>query len=259
MFHYQGKMALITGASAGIGQAFAQELAKRGMNVILVARSNDKLRSLATRLHQTHGIRTEVIAADLSQAGAALTVYKTVQEHQIEVDLLINNAGFVNYAPFEAISLEQDRVQVMVNVAALVDLTHAFVPEMLARGSGAVLNVASNGAFYPMPYMAVYAATKAFVLSFSEALWAEYRKRGLRVLALCPGPTKTAALLKEFDNGKAASPEYVIKVALKALDAGRSHVVIPGLGNSFQAHILPRLLPRRLMVQVVEKITRPRM
>jgi uncharacterized protein len=258
MFHYQGKTALITGASAGIGQAFAQELAKRGMNVILVARSNDKLHSLATELSQTHGIRAEVVAADLSQADEVLTVYETVQERQLEVDLLINNAGFANYAPFEAIALERDHAQVMVNVVALVDLTHAFVPEMLARGSGAVLNVASTGAFYPMPYMAVYAATKAFVLSFSEALWAEYRKQGLRVLALCPGPTKTAALLKEFDNGKAASPAYVIKVALKALDAGRSYAV-PGLGNSFQTHTLPRLLPRSLMVQVVEKITRPRM
>ena len=105
--------------------------------------------------------------------------------------------------------------------------------------------------------MTVYAATKAFVLSFSEALWAEYRKRGLRVLALCPGPTKTDALLKEFDDGKAASPEYVVKAAFKALEAGRSYIV-PGLVNSFQAQILPRLLPCNLMVQVLERITRPK-
>lgn len=257
MFQYQGRTALITGASTGIGQAFAQELAKRGMNVILVAGSSDRLRSLASNLHQTHGIRAEVVVTDLSLDSAALMVYKTVQERQLQVDLLINNAGFLNYAPFEAIALEQDHAQVMVNVTALVDLTHAFVPDILSRGSGAVLNVAFNGAFYPMPYMAVYAATKAFVLSFSEALWAEYRKRGLRVLALCPGPTKTDALLKEFDDGNAASPEYVVKAALKALDAGRSYIV-PGLANSFQARILPRLLPRNLMVQVVERITRPR-
>jgi uncharacterized protein len=257
MFHYQGKTALITGASAGIGRAFAQELAKRGMNVILVARSSQQLYSLASDLHQTYGIRAEVVVADLSLDGAAAMVYKTVQERQLQVDLLINNAGFINYAPFESIAPDRDRAQVMVNITAVVDLTHTFIPDMLARGSGAVLNVASNGAFYPMPYMAVYAATKAFVLSFSEALWAEYRMRGLRVLALCPGPTKTNALLKEFDNGKAAAPEYVVKAALKALDEGRSYIV-PGLANSFQARILPRLLPRYLMVRVVERITRPK-
>jgi uncharacterized protein len=257
MFHYQGKAALITDASAGIGLAFAQELAKRGMNVILVARSSEQLHSLASDLPQNHGIRTEVAIADLGLDGAAVTVYKTVQERQLEIDLLINNAGFINYAPFESIALEQDRAQVMVNITAMIDLTHAFIPDMLARGSSAVLNVASNAAFYPMPYMAVYAATKAFVLSFSEALWAEYRTRELRVLALCPGPTKTNALLKEFDNGKAASPEHVVKAALKALDAGQSYIV-PGLANSFQARILPRLLPRNLMVRVVERVTRPK-
>lgn len=257
MFHYQGKTALITGASAGIGRAFAQELAKRGMNVILVARSSDLLHSLASDLHRSHGIRAEVVVADLSLDGAAVMVYKTVRERQLMVDLLINNAGFINYAPFESIAPDRDRAQVIVNITAVVDLTHSFIPDMLAHGSGAVLNVASNGAFYPMPYMAVYAATKAFVLSFSEALWAEYRTRGLRVLALCPGPTKTNALLKEFDNGKAAAPEYVVKAALKALDAGRSYIV-PGLANSFQARILPRLLPRNLMVRVVERITRPK-
>ena len=142
---------MITGASTGIGQAFVQELAKRGMNVILVARSSDRLHSLASNLHQTHGIRAEVVVADLSLDSAALMVYKTVQERQLQVDLLINNAGFLNYAPFEAIALKQDHAQVMVNVTALVDLTHAFVPNILARGSVAVLNVASNGAFYPMP------------------------------------------------------------------------------------------------------------
>lgn len=256
MFYYQGKTALITGASSGIGEVFARDLARRGMNVILVARSEEKLRTLATNLHQKYGVRTEVIVADLSRENAALAVFDAVQQMQLTVDMLVNNAGFLNYAPFEQIAPEQDHAQVMVNVTALVDLTHAFVPGMLAQGEGAVINVSSSGAFQPMPYMAVYGASKAFVLSFSEALWVEYRNRGLRVLALCPGPTATRALVKVFDDGRATPPNRVVAAALKALEAGRSYV-IPGLKNYFLANSIPRLLPRSITVQILERITRP--
>ena len=257
MFYYQGKTALITGASSGIGEVFAWNLARRGMNVILVARSEEKLRTLATELHQKYGVCTEVIVADLSRENAALAVFDAVQQMQLTVDMLVNNAGFLNYAPFEQIAPGQDHAQVMVNVTALVDLTHAFVPGMLDRGEGAVINLSSSGAFQPMPYMAVYGASKAFVLSFSEALWVEYRNRGLRVLALCPGPTATGALVKVFDNGRATPPNRVVADALKALEAGRSYV-IPGLKNYFLANSLPRLLPRSITAQILERITRPR-
>jgi short-subunit dehydrogenase len=160
MFNYRGKTALITGASSGIGEIFARELAKRGMNLILVARTEEKLRTIATDLYQVYGVRTEVIVVDLSRENAAQDVFSAVEEKALTVDLLVNNAGFLNYAPFEQILLEQDRAQVMVNVVALVDLTHKFIPGMLAKGEGAVINLSSSGAFQPMPYMAVYGASK---------------------------------------------------------------------------------------------------
>ena len=169
----------------------------------------------------------------------------------------MNNAGFLNYGPFEHISPQQDHAQVMVNVMALVDLTHAFVPKMLAQGEGGVINVSSSGGFQPMPYIAVYGATKAFVLSFSEALWGEYKNRGLRVLALCPGPTATGALAKVFDDGKATPPRQVVTTALKALEAKRNYV-IPGMNNYFLANIVPRFLPRNMVVQILKQITHPR-
>jgi uncharacterized protein len=257
MFRYQGRTALITGASSGIGKAFAQELAKRKVNVVLVARSEDKLRLLGAELHQTYGVRAEVIAADLSQAGAALKIYEIVRHRQIDIDFLINNAGFLNYGAFEEIPAAQDHQQIMLNVAALVNLTHAFMPLLLAHDSSAIINVSSSGAFQPMPYMAVYGASKAFVLSFSEALWAEYQGRGLRVLALCPGPTKTSALVDVFDNGKATSPDQVVRAALKALEKEKIYV-IPGFGNFLLANTVPRLLPRSIVARILEGITRPR-
>jgi uncharacterized protein len=255
MFSYQNRTALITGASSGIGKAFAQELAKRRMNVVLVARSEDKLHQLSAELHQAYGIQSEVIVADLCQAGAALQVYETVRARHLKINLLINNAGFLNYGAFDRIPPDRDRQQVMLNVLALVDLTHAFIPDLLANDAGGAIDLSSSGAFQPMPYMAVYGATKAFVLSFSEALWAEYRHRGLRVLALCPGPTKTSALVDVFDNGKATSPDRVVSDALKAFDRQRSYT-IPGIGNYLLANTVPRLLPRSLVAQIMAKITR---
>jgi uncharacterized protein len=257
MFDYRGRTALITGASSGIGEAFARELTRRGMNAVLVARSEVKLRSLAAELHDQHHVQTEVVVADLSLEGAALRVFEAVQKLSPAVDLLVNNAGFLNYAPFEKIDPQHDHAQVMVNVTTLVDLTHAFIPGMLARGEGAVLNVASTAAFHPMPYVAVYSGSKAFVLSFSEALWAEYRHRGLRVLALCPGPTATKVLVKQFDDGNTSSPEHVVTVALKALEANKSYV-IPGLKNYLLSHLIPRLLPRSIVARILEQVARPR-
>jgi uncharacterized protein len=257
MFSYQNRTALITGASSGIGKAFAQELAQRRMNVVLVARSHDKLHQLSQELTQAYGIRAEVIAADLTETGAALQVYETVRARHLKINLLINNAGFLNYGAFEQIGLDRDHQQIMLNVLALVDLTHAFIPDLLANEASGIINLSSSGAFQPMPYMAVYGATKAFVLSFSEALWAEYQQLGLRVLALCPGPTKTAALVDIFDNGKATSPDRVVSDALKALDRQRSYK-IPGIGNYLLANTIPRWLPRRIVARIMEQITRPR-
>jgi len=186
MFNYAGKTALITGASSGIGEAFAQILAARGMNLVLVARSAEKLRALAQALSEQHGIRADVVPADLCREGAVQEVYRRTQTLGVAVDLLVNNAGFGTYGGFDTLAQEREHGEIMLNVTALVDLTHAFVPAMVERKAGGVINVASMAAFQPMPYQAVYGSAKAFVLSFSLALWAEYRKRGVRVVALCP-------------------------------------------------------------------------
>ncbi len=177
MFTYQGKTALITGASSGIGRAFAQALARRGMSVVLVARSEERMRILATELSQRYGVRTEVIPADLSQEDATRQIRHEIQQRGLAVDLLVNNAGFATNGYFEKLSPERDHDQVMVDVAAVVHLTHAFVPALLEHSPGAaIINVASTAGFQPVPYMAVYGASKAFVLSFP---WLRSTARGV--------------------------------------------------------------------------------
>jgi short-subunit dehydrogenase len=162
MFTYQGKTALITGASSGIGRAFAHALAQRGVSVVLVARSEERLRALATELSERHGIRTEVIPVDLSQEDTIRQIQLEVQQRGLVIDLLVNNAGFATNGYFETLSPERDHDQVMVDVTAVVDLTHAFVPALLERSPGAaIINVASTAGFQPLPYMAVYGASKA--------------------------------------------------------------------------------------------------
>jgi len=192
MFTYQGKTALITGASSGIGRAFAHALAARKMNLVLVARSEEGLQALATQLSEQHHIHAEVIVSDLSQEHAAQALQHEVERRGLGIDLLVNNAGFALNGSFETLGSERDHQQIMLDATTVVDLTHAFVPLLLARGEGAIINTASTAGFQPVPYMAVYGASKAFVLSFSQALSEEYRGRGLRVLALCPGTTETA-------------------------------------------------------------------
>lgn len=246
MFTYRGKTALITGASSGIGEVFAQRLAAQGTNLVLVARSEDKLQRLATQLQQQHGIQVDVIAIDLSCADAAQYLSDEIRQHGLAVDMLINNAGFGTYGQFDELPLERQRDEVLLNVLAVVELTHRFLPAMVAKGDGAVINVASTAAFQPIPSMAVYGATKAFVLSFSEALWAEYRERGVRVLALCPGPTETPFFdtvgSREPAIGTMITPEHVVQTGLQALEQGKSYA-IPGWRNALTV-LLPRGLPR---------------
>jgi short-subunit dehydrogenase len=252
MYKYNGKTALITGASTGIGAEFARKLAKRGMNVILVARSADKLQALAAELKN---IKATVIPLDLTLPDAASIVRKKVSELELQVDLLVNNAGFGTFGPFEAMDPELERNEIQLNVVALVDLTHAFIQPMLERGEGAVINVASVAAHQPVPYLAVYAATKAFVLSFSEALWAEYKDRGIRVLSLNPGATKTEfhSVAKMPENFMMESVSTVVDTGLKALEEGKS-VAICGLGNAVMAGFLQRLVPREQVALVAKKI-----
>ncbi len=259
MSRYKGKTALVTGASSGIGAAFAHELARRGMNLIVVARSADRLRKLADHLTAQHRVRVEVLPFDLVTDGAAERVRAEVAQRGLTVDLLINNAGFAAHGSFEEISAARDHKMVTLNVTALVDLTHAFVPQLLARG-GAVINLASILSYTPTPYMAVYGATKAFVISFSSALAEEYRGRGLRVLALCPGATETAFFdVVGSDSmiiGAKRNAKQVVATALRALERGQS-VVIDGVGNAFMANLV-RLLPFALAARAIAVVTRPK-
>lgn len=251
--------ALITGASSGLGAEFAAQLAAQGHDVVLVARSGDRLDALAERLTAEHGVRAHALVQDLAEPDAARRLAERLTERGLTVDLLVNNAGFGTCGRFEEISKARDHDQLMVNVVALVDLTHELLPGMLERGHGAVLNVASNAGFQPAPYFAVYGAAKAFVLNFGLALRQEYRRRGIRVLTLCPGPVETAffeaiGTRRAAVTGAMTTPEPVVRAALRALERDRGYVA-PGLGNALAAHLTPRR-PRTLVAAAAERVTR---
>ncbi|MCY1059735.1 SDR family oxidoreductase [Nannocystis sp. SCPEA4] len=257
MYDFAGKTVLVTGGSMGIGAAFAHELARRGARLVLVARSEDKLRALAATL-AAHGTAVEVVAEDLAQPGASRRVVAAVRARGLEVDVLINNAGFAAYGPFTTVPLPTQREEIDLNVGALVELTHLFLPE-IERRQGGVIQVASTAAFQAVPYMAVYAASKAFVLSFSEALWAEYRGRGVRILALCPGATDTPFFARAGEAaafGKKATAEDVVRVGLKAFAADRSHVV-HGVSNYVTA-LSSRWFTREFVAKLSGRLMRPR-
>ena len=259
MFEYRGRTALITGASYGIGAGFVDALAARGMNVILVARSAELMNKLAQDTATKHKVRTEVIVADLSKEGAVEAVKADVERLGLPVDLLINNAGFATHGYFESLPAQRERDEITVNITALVGMTHAFVPGMLKRGGGAVINVASNAAFQPIPYMAVYAATKAFVVSFSRALSVEFAGRNVQVQALCPGPTATkffeVADAKEAAVGGLRTVDQVIATGLRALDRNRP-LAVDGLLNRISGVFAP-MLPAAMTARIAAKVVRP--
>ncbi|MET9341372.1 SDR family oxidoreductase [Nonomuraea sp. NPDC003804] len=251
------KTALVTGASSGIGAEFARQLAARGHDLVLVARSVERMEALAAELADRHGVAVEVIGQDLSAPDAAARVAERVQGRRI--DLLVNNAGFGTAGRFQDLSPEREHDELMVNVVALVGLTHALVPGMLARGEGAVVNVGSTAGFNVAPYFATYGASKAFVLNFSLALWSELRGTGVKVLAVTPGPVETPFfdVLGTRDaaiGGKMSTPRQVVAAALRGLDRDRGYVV-PGASNFAMAHLMPRR-PRRLLALVSRMVTR---
>ncbi|MFG3703977.1 SDR family NAD(P)-dependent oxidoreductase [Micromonospora sp. NPDC047670] len=252
-------VALITGASSGIGAEFARQLAAEGRDLALVARSVDRMDELAATLRQAHRVRVEVIGQDLAAPDATARVVAELGARGLEVTLLVNNAGFGTCGRFEEIPADRDHDQLMVNVVALTDLTHALVPAMLARGRGGVINVGSTAGFQPAAYFAVYSAAKAFVLNFSLALWSEYRDRGLHVLALCPGPVETGffeaiGTRRAAIGGRFETPQRVVAGALRALARNRGYVV-SGPGTFAGAHLQPRR-PRRLMARISRMVTR---
>lgn len=254
------KTALITGASYGIGAAFARELAGRKTNLILVARSEDKLQQLATELQNKFQIQASVIVRDLTEPAAGTKLFETVTQKGLSVDLLINNAGFGDYGNFADRELERQLDMVQLNIKVLVELTHLFLNQMRERRSGTIINVSSIAGFQPMPYMSVYAASKAFVLSFTEALRAENQNTGVSIQVLCPGPTES----NFFENAKFprsvaatssqnyASSEEVVRDSLDALEKETPTVVTGGFMNHIIVN-LPRFLPRNFVVDMVEK------
>ena len=247
------RVTLITGASAGLGVDFARQLAARGDRLVLVARRKDRLDALAAEIGTARAV-----AMDLGATDAAARLMADLAVHDEEVGTLINNAGFGLWGRFDALDGPQQRAMIDLNCGALVELCHAVVPAMKARGSGAILNVASTAAFQPGPKMATYFATKAFVLSFTEALHEELRREGIRVSALCPGPTRTEFGGVAGFRGDGAFDRLsmesgaVVAFGLKALDADRA-VAIPGLANKAgaQGHrLLPRSWLRRIIAMV---------
>ncbi len=207
MKNFRKGAALITGASAGIGAALAREFAKNGHDVVLVARSVDKLKKLAAELGKVYGIRAVALPGDLGAAGAAETLHAKVSRRRLVVDFLVNNAGLLHEGPFWETPLAAHQQLLQLNIGALTALTHLFLPAMLERKRGRVLNLASTSAFQPIPYLSTYAASKAFVLSFSEALSVELKGTGVRVTALCPGFTDTDMIAKS--SGESMSVPFV--------------------------------------------------
>lgn len=256
---YLPTRSLVTGASSGIGAAFARALAARGSDLVLVARRTDRLRDLADELHAAHGIRAEVVTADLSRPRAGRDLRERIDG---DIDTVINNAGFGAHGPVADEDPEVLERLVAVDVTAVVDVTRAFLPELLARRRGAIVNIASTAAFQPVPLMAAYGAAKAFVLSFSQATWQEARRSGVKVLALAPGFTTTEffdiAGNAEAGHGTEQTPDEVVATGLRALDRGSTPpVVVSGAANAVGAAVSP-LAPRRLVLRTVERMMRVR-
>jgi uncharacterized protein len=254
-----GKWALITGASAGIGVALAQELALGGTKLVLTARRKGRLEDLAHTLTATYKVATEVFPADLADPAAPEKIFSFTKEKGIEIDLLINNAGFGQYGEFHRIEKQRLLDMVQVNCHAVVHLTHLFLPPMIARRRGDILTLASTASFQAVPYISTYAATKAFDLLFAEGLAEEMKPYGIRICALCPGSTESefaAVAGQEKFKRRAETAEKVAHTGLKALAAGKSYV-ISGLGNYLGAHG-ERLVPRRFVTKVAAGMFKPK-
>lgn len=255
--------ALVTGASSGIGAAFSSALAQRGFDLILVARSQEKLEQMAEKFQAEQGISVMVLAQDLCAENAVNRVFNEVNSKGYGVDLLINNAGFGDYGLFAHSDRLKQLDMIDLNIRALVEMTHVWLPEMRLRQVGDIINVASIAGFQPMPYLSVYAATKAFVLSFSEALWAENQEMGIKVLALCPGPTESQFMeVANFPRNLATpgqslvTSEEVVEAALKALARGDSNTVTGGLINQIVINA-SRFVPRSWIVNGIKRIMAP--
>ncbi len=251
------KTALITGASGGIGLELTKIFAKEKYNLILVARSEEKLKEIAKELHEKHHVNIFVLAKDLSDSDSPKQIFDELNTKSIHVDILVNNAGFGNAGKFIENDITQELNMIQVNITSLTELTHLFLGGMLKKGYGKILNVASTAAFQPVPILNAYSATKAYVLHFTEALGNELIGTGVTTTALCPGPTPTnfakRSKLGEIGSGKVPSAKEVAQAGYNALMKGKP-VIIVGIKNKIMT-ILTRLVPRTLVVKITRSLT----
>jgi len=261
------KTTLITGASGGIGEAVANRLAERKQNLLLVARSEEKLQEQCSRLSRIYGIDAQFIAADLSKPETAPEIFKAVEAKGMEIQLLINNAGIGSGGEFSTLSLTSELSLIQLNISALVSLTHLFLPQMQANKSGTIVNISSMASFMPVPYMATYAASKAFVRSFTESITQECKPYGIHVLLFAPGLTRTkfnasagienergVGLGADYDTASSQTPEQVADELIKALDNHRNFAV-SGKKNRLAAKLLA-LLPNSLITKTIARTYR---
>ncbi len=256
---YTTQTTIVTGASSGLGAEFARQLAGRGSDLVLVARRADRLQGLADELTRAHGVTVTVVARDLGQPDAGRTLRAELESRGIYATGLINNAGFGTHDAFMNEDPERLQSMIALNISSLVDLSRAYIEPLTAAGTGFLINVASLLGHQPTPYMATYGATKAFVLSFTESLWQEARGTGLRILALCPGATRTefydAAGSQSADYGaRRVTPEEVVKTALDTIERRSAPPSV--ITNGRPVALLTKLLPRRQAVQLMGRLAR---
>ena len=251
--------AVITGASRGIGAEYARRLSTRGFDLLLVSRDEARLKALETELLKAHPIEVETETLDLAQPNAGHELYVSVRKRRESVDLLINNAGFGMYGDFATMALPRIQEMLRLHVNTVVDSTRLFLPSMIERQSGAIINVSSIAGFFPIPYMTEYAATKAFLVAFSEALAEEVKASGVHVQACCPGHTKTdfhrTAGVKPRNLLKTQSVQEVVEASLRGLDKGRTRVTVGWQGRLFD--LLIRYTPRTMLIRMAGNRTNP--
>ena len=256
---FKNLTALITGASSGIGQAYAEKLASLGIHLILTARSEQKLHDLANELRKKYHVTIDVIVLDLAQHNSAQMLFDEVQARKLSVEILINNAGFGKWTQFLDQSVATYQEMMTLNMNSLTSLCYLFLPHMLATKKGIVINISSTGAFQPLPYIAVYGASKSYVLHFTEALAGEYVSSGIKFLAVCPGNTETnfTQVANANTSGmKSSSVKEVVSATVAALDKDKTSIIV-GCSNYLTAQ-LPRILSRNKMIHLVERILRNR-
>lgn len=251
----RGRTALVTGATMGIGAAFAAKLASQGADLVLVARSADRLERVAAELREKDRVQVHTVPLDLAESEAARELWEQLQSADATVEMLINNAGVSHRGPVATTDPATLDAMIRLNVGAVTALTAFVLPGMIERGSGTIVNVASTGAFQPSPYLAAYAASKAYVLSFTQALWAETTGSGVRVLALSPGPTDTP--MNAAVGSRKRSAEQVVETAFRALSEKRASV-IDGAGNAVLAQMFSKRFPDKVVLSLAERVLRPR-